>query len=663
MKPSLVLLPALTVLTLSSVSAAGKPDFLFQSNMVLGGGRETVFNGTAAAGENVTVKLLGKTFSSQADQDGRYAVTVDIPAPSSKPFDIVISDAQSSVTLTNAVSGLLILAGGQSNMEVPVKEALNPEEEAAAANWPLIREFKVEHDFNFIEQTSLKGHWTPVTPVTAPNVGAIGYYTARMLQRELGGIPVGIINNSYSATSIQPWMPESYLRASKHFAGSLKVFDRFKELGRDGTIARREELGKTFLYEDSGNEGEAMGWHKTPQADWKPIVLPDWLETVYGETTDGAFWFAREFDLPADFAGKDLEFRSGPIDDYDITYFNGEVIGKTGEETPDSWDVPRAYRIPAKLVKPGKNYMAIRVFDSAHAGGFPPKTKICLACGEKEFDLTGEWKIKDEKLLKAQSWPADYLTLVKIYHAGSVLYNAMFAPLKGTRVDAILWYQGESNAGNRNYGEIFSDLITQWRSDLKSEEAPFIFVQLAAYKARATDAADTGDWPVTRAEQAKALALKNVRMVPAIDIGDANRIHPLNKQEVGRRTALWLLQDFFAQDRFKNTIAFPEAVSAKRDGEKIVVELKNAGGLKTTDTRAPQGFSVTGTPDPKTRKVPAVWAKAEIADGKIVVTVPPEIPAPVTLRYAWQMNPDVNTVNALAFPLLPFELAIESPAP
>lgn len=638
---------------------AVRPDFLYQSNMVLGYGRPLSITGVAKPGGKVSVEMRGASFSAVAGADGRFSVAIGSLPVVKEPFDIVVADADGPVALTNVVSGLILLAGGQSNMEVPVKEALNPGEEAAAANWPLIREFKVEHDFNYTVQTTLNGKWTPVSPSTAPEIGAIGYYTARMLSRELDGIPVGIINNSYSATSIQPWMPESYLRASKHFAGSLGVFDRFKALGRDGTIARREELGKSFLYEDDGNEGEVKGWHKTLQADWKTIVLPDWLETIYGETTDGAFWFAREFDLPADFVGKDLEFRSGPIDDYDITYFNGEAIGKTGEETPDSWDVPRAYRIPARLVKPGKNFISIRVFDTAHAGGFPPKTKISLACGEEEIDLTGEWKIKDEKLLKSQSWPPDYLTLVKIYHAGSVLYNAMFAPLKGTRVDAILWYQGESNAGNRHYGEIFSDLIAQWRADLGSENAPFVFVQLAAFQGRSADAANTGDWPVTRAEQAKALALDNVRMVPAIDIGDAHRIHPLNKQEVGRRAALWLLQDFLAPERFKGAIAFPEATDVVRDGRKLVVNLSGAEGLKTVDGRSPQGFAVVGKPDAKTRKVPAAWAKAEINGGKIVVEIPSELPEPVALRYAWQMNPDVNTVNGLGFPMLPFEMRID----
>ena len=639
-------------------AAAVRPDFLFQSNLVIGRGRKTVFTGTAGAGETVSVKLRGKTYSAQAGADGRYAVTVE-PLPVVKdPFDVVISSGKSSVTLTNVVSGLVLLAGGQSNMEVPVREALNPEEEAAAADYPLIREFKVEHDFNFTVQTTLKGKWTPVSPKTAPGIGAIGYYTARRLQRELGGIPVGIVNNSYSASPIEPWLPLEILR--DRYSRSLGSYDKYSPLGRDGVLRRRGELGRTFLYQDTKNEGEGWGWHQGAAADWVDVKMPNWLDyQVYGEGADGAFWVAREFELTPEFAAKDLEFRATAIDDYDVTYLNGVKIGATGEETPDSYDKPRAYRIPKGLAKPGKNVIAIRIFDTAHAGGMPPEGKVSLACGEEEFSLAGPWKTKAEKILKAKAWPADYLPLMKIYRVGSVLYNAMFAPLRDVKVDAILWYQGESNAGQRDYGDRFKDLIIRWRRDLASEDAPFVFMQLAAFQGRPKSAADTGSWPLTRAEQEKALILPNVRMVPTIDIGDANRIHPLDKQEVGRRAALVLLQDFWAKDRFKDVVDYPTVTTVTREGNALVVSLRGAKGLKTTDGRTPQGFSVVGPMDKKTRKQQAAWAKARLDGERIVVEIPPEIAEPIRLRYAWHMNPDVNTVNGLGFPMLPFERELD----
>ena len=635
-------------------AGAVETDFLFRDGLVLSAKNAFSLTGTAKPGAEVKVSLNGRSYTAKAGADGRFSVPVAAQGVVKTPFDITVGDGTDEKVVRNCLSGLLILAAGQSNMEVPVKEALNPEEEAAAANHPLIREFKVEHDFNFVPQTTMKGEWTAVSPTTAPEIGAIGYYTARRLQKELGGIPVGIVNNSYSGTSIQPWLPLEILR--EKYKGSLGSYDKFSPLGRDGVIKRREELGRSFLHQDAKNEGEEKGWHKGAQADWVDVKMPNWLDyLVYGEDSDGAFWVAREFDLDPAFAAKDLEFRATAIDDYDVTYLNGVRIGATGEETPDPYNKPRAYRIPKGLAKPGKNVISIRIFDTAHAGGIPPEGKVCLACGEEEFSLAGQWKTKAEKILKSKSWPADYLPLVKIYHAGSVLYNAMFVPMKGTKVDAILWYQGESNAGSLTYGDMFKDLIVRWRKDLASEEAPFVFMQLAAFQGRPKDAADTGSWPITRAEQEKALELPNVRMVPTIDIGDEHRIHPLNKQEVGRRTALVLLQDFFAKGKFKGTVDYPAVTKIVREGNALVVEFKGAKGLRTVDGRVPQGFSVVGPADPKTRKQPAAWAKARIDGEKVVVEIPPEIAEPVLLRYAWHMNPDINTVNALGFPMLPFE--------
>lgn len=663
-KAARAILLALAAFVSQAASAAPCLDFLFKDSFVFSAANETSLKGFAKPLSPVTVKLLGREFRTAAGADGRFEVKIPSLGVVKTPFEMTVADPTGVAAVRDCLSGIVILAGGQSNMEVPVKEALNPVEEAAAADYPLIREFKVKHDFNFTPQKTLKGRWTVVTPKSAPGIGAVGYYTARMLHRELGGVPVGIINNSVSASPIESWLPEEYLRSDKKFNRYfVRKFEEYRALGRDGVIKLREELGNTLFHVDGGNAGLAKGWHKGAGADWKDIKIPNTLETVWTESADGAFWFAREVDVPAEYAGRDIEFRALALDDHDITYFNGVEVGRTGEETPDAWNVPRAYKIPGRLVKAGKNVISIRIFDSAHAGGiFSEKTFLALP-GGAEINLAGMWKTAAEKILLPKKWPPDYLPLVKINRNGATLYNAMFAPLKGVKVDAVLWYQGESNAGQKLYAEMFKKLITTWREHLESPKAPFVFVQLAAFRARPKNAADTGasgNWPLTRALQAEALELPDTRMVPAIDIGDAFRIHPLNKQEVGRRCALWLLQDYFAKDRFKGAISFPEAVAAKVENGRIVITLKNAEGLKTTDGKPPKSFSVAGVASAKTRyRTPAEWAEAEIKDGTIVVTIPEKMPDPVAVRYAWHMNPEINTVDAKGRPLLPFELKLK----
>ncbi len=68
-----------------------------------------------------------------------------------------------------------------------------------------------------------------------------------------------------------------------------------------------------------------------------------------------------------------LMLKLGKIDDADITYFNGHIIGSTGAFPPDyatAWDTPRAYIIPPEMVHwDAKNTIAVRVYDAGGFGG------------------------------------------------------------------------------------------------------------------------------------------------------------------------------------------------------------------------------------------------------------------------------------------------------
>lgn len=618
-------------------------------------------SGKSDPAAKITISANGQSFTVTADAEGNFLFRKKMSVIAT-PFSLSVSDGKEKIEFKNVLSGIVLLAGGQSNMEVPVKEALNPEAEAAAADYPLIREFKVKHKTAFLPQKTVRGKWTVVTPQTAPEIGAISLYTARVLQKELKGIPVGIINNSFSASPQQAWLPLEKVReiAPNH----VKTYDKFKHMGDEGVAAYREKLAATLVLTDKGDKGSALGWNKADFNDsaWKDITVPAVLESVFGEK-DGAFWFRKTIDLPAAYAGKDLLLELGVVDDYDVTFFNGEVIGRTGLETPDTWQVKRYYKVPGKLVKAGKNVIAVRCFDSGHAGGLFDKP-VTLQHNEKVImDLTGLWKTEAETIMEPVKWHPDYLTLVKFYRFASVLYNGMLYPLKGCYADAVLWYQGESNAGSKDYLPMFRCCIRETRAII-NEKAPFLLVQLAAYRAAEKDPNKCGSWPITRDYQAQVRDMDGVYMIPAIDIGDARNIHPLNKQEAGRRLAASLLQNVYQLESYKGQADYPEIVKAKLspDGRTIELTLKNAAGLKTTDGKAPRTFAVSA-PAKRVRyvmKQDFMWADAKIEGGRITVTVPEKlIGSAHTLRYAWMMNPQVNTVNQNGLPLLPGSFELE----
>lgn len=122
--------------------------------------------------------------------------------------------------------------------------------------------------------------------------------------------------------------------------------------------------------------------HAAPGFDdsgWKTIILPAMIPDSQPATY---CWFRREIELPKEIAGKDVIFDLGCIDDCDELYVNGEKVGDTGvmpKNQPQGNCTPafrehRRYTVPAGLLKPGKNLVAICVYNNRKKGGFlPPK--------------------------------------------------------------------------------------------------------------------------------------------------------------------------------------------------------------------------------------------------------------------------------------------------
>ena len=638
-----------------------KPNALFQDNMVLQRDKEVRVWGVADPGESVKVQLGNlSSATTKADASGRWLIILP-PQKMYNQSDLFLTvSGKNKLIFKNVLIGEVFIAGGQSNMEVPIKEALNPEFEAKNATNPLLREFKVEHDFDVVPQDNCIGKWNIVTPETAPEVGAVGYFFARELYSKLN-VPIGIINNSYSASPAEAWVPlETLRRNPKLYDRLLKEFDKRAQMGKENIISTRETLGNAFKHKDFQNYGEALRYAEPNYIDkgWKDVSLPGYLENTYGEV-DGAFWFRKSVNIPVDWSNHDLILNLGAVDDQDTTYFNGVKIGATINDHPDYWDTKRSYKVPGNLVKAGKNVIAVRCFDEAHAGGIVgPEINLQLT-PEKMVDLKGIWKSDYEEIRKPLPWPTDYLSLVKIYRVGSVLYNAMFNPLKNYSVRGIIWYQGESNADNaQQYQTLFQDLIKSWRQDLRDEKMPFMFVQLASYNAPTANPNAKSPWAELRQAQEMALILPVTSMVPTIDIGDQKRIHPLNKQEVGRRLGLTALKNIFG-DKNVN-ISFPSAVkiSSIAPGKVLITfdGVDAANKLQTTDGKDPKCFAVADG----TRKFE--WAEAKIVAPDQIELSAPTIKEIVWVRYAWGQYPEVNLFNGDKFPALPFEKNIASDA-
>jgi sialate O-acetylesterase len=229
----------------------------------------------------------------------------------------------------------------------------------------------------------------------------------------------------------------------------------------------------------------------------------------------------------------------------------------------------------------------------------------------------------------------------------SGLFNKMIAPLLNYSIKGVIWYQGESNTSRaKEYEKTFPALINNWRQKWNQEDFPFLFVQLANFM-EPTDRPVESEWAALREAQRKTLRVPNTAMVVAIDLGEWNDIHPLNKEDIGKRLALAAQRLAYGN----NNVVYsgPLYRSMRIKGNKISLSFDHVGsGLTIKDGHALSYFSIAGS-DKK-----YVWAKAIIKGNKVVVWSD-AVSKPIAVRYGWADNPvGANLYNKEGLPASPF---------
>jgi len=224
------------------------------------------------------------------------------------------------------------------------------------------------------------------------------------------------------------------------------------------------------------------------------------------------------------------------------------------------------------------------------------------------------------------------------------LYNGMIAPLIPYGIRGVTWYQGETNAGRAfEYRKLFPAMIRDWREHWGEGDFPFLFVQLANFGERKPEPGESA-WAELREAQSMTLSLPNTAMAIIIDIGEANDIHPKNKQDVGKRLALAALGMVHGKELVWSG---PTYKSMKAEGKKVRVSFDHVdGGLEAKGGEL-KGFAVAG----EDRRF--VWANAKI-EGENVVVWSDGVENPVAVRYAWADDPEATLYNAAGLPASPF---------
>ncbi|MBX2851709.1 MAG: hypothetical protein KTR15_08195 [Phycisphaeraceae bacterium] len=656
---------------------------VFGDHMVLQRDKEVRIWGKAEPGEMVTVQCspgpgntVGDPFvdkkSTKADPNGNWEVRLTSHGAGGGSWLLKISGSKTPkpIQIKDVLFGEVWVASGQSNMSWTVANSNNAKEEIANSANDQIRMWTAERTVKTEPAFDVKGSWAVASPKTTGNFSAVAYFYARKLQEELD-VPIGILHSSWGGTPIEAWTSRGKLDTIdwakpilKRYDAAVKAFPKAK--------AEHDKAMKRWLDTRNGprNSGEKAGYAKPGFDDskWKAMELPQQWEKAGLPNKDGVVWFRKTVDVPQGWAGQQLKLSLGPIDDGDTTYVNaakvGEMVAYAG-----NWNKPRNYTVPAKLVKEGRLTIAVRVIDLAGDGGIwgkPDELTLSRADAQGEpLSLAGEWKYLLAQELNAKNRPTRQPATPygpEHPHSPAGLFNGMLAPIVPYTIRGAIWYQGEHNAPRaQQYGKLFPGMIEDWRKRWGQGDFPFLFVQLANYRQPTDKVVDT-DWAHMRDAQLKTLRdVKNTGMAVTIDIGEANDIHPRNKQDVGKRLARWALADTYdKKDVVKSGPSLPlddrpyrlDVFGNKKPKHKQIGILFETFGSKLAirgNEKELQGFAIAG-------KDKRFFHAQAVIDGDSTVWVwSDKVKDPVFIRYAWEDNPDeANLVNQEGLPASPF---------
>ena len=245
------------------------------------------------------------------------------------------------------------------------------------------------------------------------------------------------------------------------------------------------------------------------------------------------------------------------------------------------------------------------------------------------------------QLAKPEGVPANH-------GAPTHLYNGMVHAIVPFGIRGAIWYQGESNRGEGvAYEQKMHALINGWRSVWGQGDFPFLYVQLAPYKYVKPPMVDPQNLlPQIWEAQTKVLGMKNTGMAVTTDITNLDDIHPKNKQDVGKRLALWALAKNYGKEGL--VYSGPIYKSMKVDGNKIRLDFDHVGGgLKSRDGKPLSWFTIAG------KEGDFVEAKADI-DGNSIVVSSDKVAEPGAVRFGWDQLAEPNLMNAESLPASPF---------
>jgi sialate O-acetylesterase len=271
---------ALSVLVAEVVAARAdvRLPALFSDNMVLQQEIRVPVWGWADEGEEITVLFQGQQAKAKA-KDGKWMLKLG-RLKAGGP-DTLVVQGKNKIELKNVLVGEVWVCSGQSNMEWPLKQSFESEQDIAGSGNPQLRLFHVPKTKANSPTNDVNAHWTESNAETTPSFSAVAYYFGRDLQKALGA-PVGLIETCWGGSPAEVWMSQSVLEGNPDYK-------------RDILEAYETAIQKA---ESSGDKKQRPGWKPTEL--YNGMIAP-----LLPYAIKGAIWYQGESN-----AGRASQYRT-----------------------------------------------------------------------------------------------------------------------------------------------------------------------------------------------------------------------------------------------------------------------------------------------------------------------------------------------------------------
>jgi sialate O-acetylesterase len=585
-------------------------------------------------------KISARTLASF---DGRFTINIP-PMEVAWNLDLYLYNEGREICCKNISVGEVYLLSGQSNMEFSLKNSIPGAEEITPEDIKAIRYFKIPPTSYYGKQTTLQGKWQTISKEDADKISGCGFFFGSYIAKNTN-YPVGLINASLGGMNLETFVSKETLLNNDDYRDEVLSYEEKvsqESPNLDGTFPKGNEkisqgLAKLFPKVPDTSKEEAL-YSKVDynDQDWDSMYIPDtWTEA--GHNHAGIFCFRKTIEIPENFFNKDLEIHLGAIDKADKVYFNGSLIGQTGNyDVWDYWNTPRVYTIPAKLVNPKNNTLTIFAGSLASicmdGGLLGPKEEMYIKLldnsNNSKVSLAGLYKYKE--IYDAGTIGMTFMRSLGSGFAGSfhMLYDNMIYPLSNIPMRGVVWYQGEANGicMAKEYEKLLLQMLENWRATFGNSQLEFYIIQLPDYH-NPHYFAPYNQWNLIReAQNNVAQQDKYTDCIVTLGWGDVTNLHPTNKKDVGYATGK------FALSRLNgNPLKVAKLKNLTCQNNELILTFEE--DILPQIGSSIDGFAIAGNDNI------AYKANAQVTSSNTIKVSANEVANPTSTWYAWAGNP------------------------